>query len=596
MVLSIPTNKLNNILEILALNNKNLEIEVRITMPPARGISKTVFTALMNHLVADKTFSRQPPSIHTVTSFNQVRKIEPDSGECFYQRKTRLAAVDLVTNPPYAIRISAATETPVEPVSAKISNIRHIHRTSFVNVSGNFRIDLSCINADMFELELEFIKRPQTIGALCTPIKALLDTLHTRCFLDVIEKNLFKLLRRNGYPFNKPRNLKRDSIPTVRLYRVFKKLDGTRFLLYATNGYAYLFNNCARLFLDTTDKPVKDTVLDGELVDDVFTAFDILFHDGQDIRDKPYSDRYSTLKSAVAKLSSRVQLAHPYPSILAAIADTARMTDGDGLVFTPINQPYKNNATFKYKPPHLLTIDFALRTIGDRPTLHVYNRLNKFIPFVGTAEYPYSPEDLAIEYREDEVIEFTWDNGFKVFRRRKDIRLPNFCEIALDVWKDIHAPVLAADLRAMFTIDIDPAPPNAAVPWRPPLLRSGTERGSFWATVAQACAVCGVCPERARGHLVESMEWLGPSLYYSIRETIGPIIASEIDRLAPTEICLERLGDIFLADFCIIDARTDELSQAARRFHRAIVVLEHASSYELVHHPDGQAYIDWNDI
>ncbi len=200
-------------------------------------------------------------------------------------------------------------------------------------------------------------------------------------------------------------------------YAVSLKADGERHFLYVMksddateHGKIFLFDTNFQV-IDTgyVNTLYADTLVEGEVIQSdrrrYFFAYDILFDRGRDVRkrylfkesfeDKPkFSPRFFVLKdfmeSSLTKLgegftednSIPLQL-KPIKFLLYKKGDEQSIFKGikdmwesrslaifhcDGLIFTPIKEFYPNrggtwNHLLKWKPPHLNTIDFLIRTL-----------------------------------------------------------------------------------------------------------------------------------------------------------------------------------------------------------------------------------------
>lgn len=147
----------------------------------------------------------------------------------------------------------------------------------------------------------------------------------------------------------------------------------------------------------------------------------------------------------------------------------------DGLIFTPDNYRYDTSVNsmrikdrkltrqpdvLKWKPPNLLTIDFAIRHIlaADGNYIELLSSEgNRLVPFTGTQLISFTPRtDIVISQDlinapNGTVFEFRWDKNlgsaeesggkFVVVRPRYDKPFPNRLDVALDVWEDIHSSI-----------------------------------------------------------------------------------------------------------------------------------------------------------
>lgn len=309
-----------------------------------------------------------------------------------------------------------------------------------------------------------------------------------------------------GYFFNY-RNKPKAIYPRILLngdrYAITIKYDGLRkFLLFSKFG-VYLIE--PTYTVHKIDNPVQElvgTLLDGEwMVGDedrkpVFYAFDILFFKGKDV--KHYNKLESRLELLFSKIGNKIGRYYdlllksfyisgdPSIKLMGIIPSNINYVDGnyydtikvvgsaeiedrgkglqiDGIIYQPRFNSYKNDDTWKWKPPELLTIDFYLEAVKDGRK-DVFNLLvkpqsNKYEVFTGDDNHPYSGEvtikDANLDEVNGQIIEMRWDfseNNFVPVRFRGDRVSPNFKEWAVGLWKNIHDPIvkdtiLGKDLR-----------------------------------------------------------------------------------------------------------------------------------------------------
>lgn len=177
-------------------------------------------------------------------------------------------------------------------------------------------------------------------------------------------------------------------------YSVSYKADGQRnFLFVSKTGMMYLINNKFHVRkIGYEDKAWSNSLIEGEYVYELglFLAYDMLFNNGKDIRKlnyisydskmntriknmsqfiSDYLEKINDNKEKYIKITSKKVLIGKDIFKLANdlwINRDMKPFNSDGLIFTPINVPYlKNKLTgkiFKWKPVHLNSIDFMIKT------------------------------------------------------------------------------------------------------------------------------------------------------------------------------------------------------------------------------------------
>lgn len=118
-----------------------------------------------------------------------------------------------------------------------------------------------------------------------------------------------------------------------------------------------------------------DTILDGELVGEVFYAFDVVALQGQDYTQEPFEQRLGQLAAGVRLLRAAGLAAEAKPyahltggtpaalerEIRGVLESAALPFATDGLIFVEPGKPYRDTRSFKWKPLAENTIDFLVR-------------------------------------------------------------------------------------------------------------------------------------------------------------------------------------------------------------------------------------------
>ena len=132
-------------------------------------------------------------------------------------------------------------------------------------------------------------------------------------------------------------------------YWAQEKYDGKRILIQKQGAAIHGINR--RGLLCGIPSPLvaavqvfqADFIMDGECVGDVFYAFDLLFHNGEDIRPQDYRDRFTALMNVYASANQKaIKLADTAfePDQKIEMLAKLRKQKKEGIVFKYINAPY----------------------------------------------------------------------------------------------------------------------------------------------------------------------------------------------------------------------------------------------------------------
>jgi SAM-dependent methyltransferase len=189
-------------------------------------------------------------------------------------------------------------------------------------------------------------------------------------------------------------------------YAITLKADGERYLLMVNkDGKIYLFNNAFK-FIDTgyEDKEWINSIIEGEYIESIkeFYMYDILFSKGEDVRrrylidikDTKMATRLELINQFEKSSTRKIYLEYNEQNVIKLIrkkylqsvrADGSDIFDKvkeiwsnrkfnnfnvDGVIFVPKYEYYPLRGgpwrtLFKWKPPHLNTIDFLIKTFKD---------------------------------------------------------------------------------------------------------------------------------------------------------------------------------------------------------------------------------------
>ena len=348
-------------------------------------------------------------NVRTVKVLDKNNKII----DTIIEKKERSNNVDLYL---LNTRISVATELIVNKNSknTRFCFFRYRERQSRISKDKNWRFDFTKIiernfgaieeakrklkeimNADekpfeKYEVEIEYIGKLESDKL----VKSLEDNILMVNY--IINDDMKNLINKNNvyeqifnlFLYTKakdPRNISfnRDMISKpitmqmkdiglieTELYSVTEKADGLRMLYFKGVDGEYMLNSKGEVIKTKQKCKIPNTLIDGEYLEDkkVFLAFDILVYDGKDVTKCNLKERLDFLKKAIKKCDGlkmkKFYCAEKPDDIYkyaSQVLDAKYSYETDGLIFTPINEPYYNFKTLKWKPPELTTIDFLIR-------------------------------------------------------------------------------------------------------------------------------------------------------------------------------------------------------------------------------------------
>jgi SAM-dependent methyltransferase len=299
-------------------------------------------------------------------------------------------------------------------------------------------------------------------------------------------------------------------------YAITDKADGLRKLLYVSNsGDALLIGRSngktlvsATIYIGNGYVHLKNSLYDGELIDDTFYIFDCLYINGKNVQQLNLIERLHNIKiktSASVKSPShlKMRIKSFFYRNIEIIGPTLKSVTSssvykhaynvwdekeskpytlDGLVFTPVNAPYINNQIYKWKPTD--TIDFFVLKVNKNANvetwiLHIAGFDKKgnykhydFRGFDGRGSFSYKKDrktlitkntipfalgtiqianNTAEKYRTNTVIEFKYIKATKKFvplQTREDKNFANGILAVNDAYFSITNPITHSGLKA----------------------------------------------------------------------------------------------------------------------------------------------------
>jgi len=393
-----------------------------------------------------------------------VRKIT-SQGKTYFQIKNRLFQ-HKIDNEEYGWRVNVSEELDIkEPDNFNSKFTRNKKRYSFIPKKGNewfgVSIDLTIVNGNKYEVEIEKnnknVKGILFNNILIQLLKVINNTNNIDYIITQKQKNFVKGMNilRILY-FNKPINIKYNSLLKMKDYSATIKLDGERKIIIFTNRGVFAINPFTRpfdVYYISDYKGMNDTLIDCEYIstNNKYYIFDVLFYNGNDLRDSDLITRLKYISPILKEKVNNIKLIEKeyyYGELYDILNKVMDLTnngekDGtDGIILQPIFQKYMNNKTYKWKPSSKMTIDFMVKN----------GKLYSKDEFKGNDIYPFNTEYKLNEKYNNKVVEILFKKeGDKyipiVHKTREDRTFPNAEKVVNDVWCDINDPIEPSTIR-----------------------------------------------------------------------------------------------------------------------------------------------------
>lgn len=177
---------------------------------------------------------------------------------------------------------------------------------------------------------------------------------------------------------NRAKNLTKLNLPLIKSnYSVSIKADGLRcFLYYDNEVYSIINTFIVNKIKNNLNKNILKNIylLDCEYIKelDEYYVFDILIHEGKDVTKLILKDRINLISQEL--LNDNIKLKDIYNlnnnenifKISKKIYNQKYNYNIDGIVYTPLYEPYDNMFIYKWKPLEQQTIDFLIREVSSK--------------------------------------------------------------------------------------------------------------------------------------------------------------------------------------------------------------------------------------
>jgi hypothetical protein len=354
--------------------------------------------------------------------------------------------------------------------------LRRKQRWSFITDNKNspfyrFRIDLTIVNDDIYEVEIELKDTDFLNYNTIKPILDKINELRQGCFVSVIDSfNSLLGVTMHGKIYDtdvKPLNIKLDTLLNdITNLSITDKADGFRKFLFIHENNGYLLYPPYSIQRFVVNFLPNNSIFDGEYIENYgYLIFDLLVLNSKDVRELPFTKRLELLKElqfgesiSLKEFKMPVSLKEFYEAtndILNSIK--SKGYNNDGLIFNDVRDVYNSNARmYKWKPVELLTIDFKLL---EKDELEFYlgvidDNTNRIIPFKNftieksellkfIAEHNISLKSIEV----NKIIECNYTTQWNMVKARSDRTNPNRNKVAESIYRDIINPITENTIR-----------------------------------------------------------------------------------------------------------------------------------------------------
>lgn len=153
-----------------------------------------------------------------------------------------------------------------------------------------------------------------------------------------------------------------DVLSNSKDFYITDKADGKRVLLYVAENIVGYFDNS---FHHINTPFGRDfSILECEKIEEEFYAFDIILYKGKNITSSYFLERHTFLHTLSNIAGLHIKEFYPFDTkTITSLYEKYKALKYhiDGIIFTPINKPYKLTKSFKWKPIDETSIDFLVK-------------------------------------------------------------------------------------------------------------------------------------------------------------------------------------------------------------------------------------------
>ena len=412
------------------------------------GIAPNDFYRLYNVFESMNTEKVQSISVDEIKSVSKTNYIKMSSqGHFEYMKKTRVSNQDFMD---YNMRLSMSKEESstleeFESIQNVKSYFRKKARTSFICPTA--KVDMTVVNDESFELEIEFKTIKNSTNEIDVPF---IESVFLKlCAIPSMSCYVFPQVQLQLDIFIKSHEMVMAQAETItgetkklleqKQFALAEKYDGRRAFLIHFNECVYIQTTTQTILTDIVSSERGNWIMDGELYETVFYAFDMLYAYGVDQREKKLGQRQVILyhllefvnSGTLYKCQAKPMYIGNLKQVIQYLDEDLKLVETDGYIFTPIDETYPKIK----KWAHLLkwkshnTIDFQVELKDTYVSLQVVGKDGKLVEYAqGSLDYfkqfPYHIVECVYRHNVWFPLKFRWD---KV--------KPNYIDIANNIMK-----------------------------------------------------------------------------------------------------------------------------------------------------------------
>lgn len=476
------------------------ELEIRFK----ENITEFEFNRILKELLKAQQYEHITENDTVKLYENDIRCItSEETGIVSYQKKTVEDGMSFKSEvKSIEIKVCCSKEEQIESDSIPDKDpiiIRQKLRNTFIMKEKNFKIDLTKVTIEeviSYEIELEYLDLKKIkVKSIINDI----DGISSKYLKYIAVFKKFKKavnyhkhinykneqVKDTNYTKDfetRPTNITLDILRENKIsFAVTNKLDGVGCYLYiikygdTNNRVVYRVEN-DKVTLEENIKIPNNIripcIIQTENYKNVFWVFDVICIENKSLFNEKFKKRQEELKIFYDKLTyetkKHIKLKKFYYNDLKiAVKNVFEFNKSeeeignknDGIIFTPINETFKNDKTYKFKYSKYMTIDFLLKktNIEHEYTLNI--RVEDW--FLDSIFNPVGVDKIVNKIRieknsefynknlDNKIIECKYDTVTKewsVYRERLDKNKPNFYTTAYSVFNDIINPITENDI------------------------------------------------------------------------------------------------------------------------------------------------------